>query len=131
MDSGKELPQEPKTGDSSSSLSIVTFKDTNWIDHTAQIMDVNESSVRVESDRPIDPGFVWFNDRVKGHKGGNVIWCQQFYGRYRAVLRLVSLTPDEEQLVQERSVPSSPHRPHRSPEEIMATLTASMKRNNS
>ena len=129
MEKGNDLPNQPKTGESSGSLSVVTFKDTSWVDHTAHIVDLSESSVRVESDRPIDPGFVWFNDRVRGHKGGVVLWCQQFYGRYRAVMRLVPLTPEEERLIQERTVQSSPHRPHRSPEEIIATLTEAMKRN--
>lgn len=128
MDSSKE--NQPKTGQSSGSLSVVTFKDTSWVDHTADIVDLSESSVRVESDRPIEPGFVWFDDRVRGHKGGVVIWCQQFYGRYRAVMKLVPLTRDEERLVQERTLQSSPHRPHRSPEEIIASLTESMKRHN-
>jgi len=129
MDKGKELPDQPKTAASRGSLSVVTFKDTSWVDHTADIVDLSERSVRVESDRPIDPGFVWFNDRVRGHKGGVVIWCRQFYGRYRAVMRLVPLTRDEERLIQERTVQSSPHRPHRSPEDIIATLTKAMKRN--
>jgi hypothetical protein len=131
MDKGTEVSNQPNAGESSGSLGVVTFKDTNWADHTARIVDVSESSVRVESDRAIDPGFVWFDDRVRGHKGGLVIWCQPFYGRYRAVMRLVPLTRDEERLIQERTVQSSPHRPHRTPEEIIATLTESMKRRSS
>jgi hypothetical protein len=130
MDKSKELSDRPATGNSDGSLNVVTFKDTNWVDHTADIVDLSEGSVRVESDRPIDPGFVWFNDRVRGHKGGMVLWCQQFYGRYRAVMKLVPLTREEERLIQERTLQSHSHRPHRSPEEIIATLTESMKRNN-
>lgn len=129
MDKDKELPSRPKTVVSDGSLSVVTFKDTSWVDHTADIVDLGESNLRVESDRPIDPGFVWFNDRVRGHKGGMVLWCRQFYGRYRAVMRLVPLTRDEERLIQERTLQSNSHRPHRSPEEIIATLSEALKRN--
>jgi hypothetical protein len=131
MEKGRNLPDQPETGSGRSSHSVVTFKDTRWADHTADIVDLTDSSVRVESDRPIDPGFVWFNDRVRGHKGGLVVWCQPFYGRYRAVMQLVPLTRDEERLIQERTVRSGSHRSHRSPEEIIATLTKSMKRKRS
>ncbi len=129
MDKGKELPGQTEPGAGRSSLNIVSFKDTSWADHTANIVDLSDSTVRVESDRPIDPGFVWFNDRVRGHKGGLVVWCQPFYGRYRAVLQLVPLTSEEERGIQERTVRSNAHRPHRSPEEIIASLTEAMKRN--
>ncbi len=129
VDQANKLPLQPKTEESSSSLSVVSFKDINWEDNIVNIINISETVVRVESDRPMEPGFVWFNDRVRGHKGGILIWCQQFGERYRAVIRLVPLTREEERIVQERAVRSSGHRPRRSPEEIIATLTESMKRN--
>ena len=131
MEKGGDLPDRPETGSGSGSLSVITFKDANRAEHTAKIMDLNDRSVRVESDNPIDPGFVWFNDPVRGHKGGRVTWCQPFYGRYRAVMELVPLSRDQEQLIQEWAVQSSAHRSHRSPDEIIAALTGSAKKNSS
>ena len=131
MEKDRDLPDQPETGSGRRSLNVITFKDTSWTEHTADIMDLNDRSVRVESDRPINPGFVWFNDRVRGHKGGLVIWCQPFYGRYRAVMELVPLSRDQERLIQERTVQSGAHRSHRSPDEIIAALTESVKRNGS
>ncbi len=129
MDQGKDLPIQPKTGENSSSLSVISFKDINWMDNTVNLVNISETCVRVESDRPMEPGFVWFNDRVRGNKGGILIWCQKLGERYHAVIRLVPLTREEERLVQERAVRSSGHRSRRSPEEIIASLTESMKRN--
>jgi len=126
MEKGEYLPHQAENEEHSSTLSVVTFKDINWVDRAVNIMDMGEQSVRVESDQPIDPGFVWFNDRVGGHKGGRIIWCKKYRERYRAVIQLVPLTRDEERLFQERILRSSNHRPHRSPEEIIASLTKSV-----
>jgi hypothetical protein len=131
MVEGKSISLRSGNEDNSYSSSVISFKDINWVDHKAYIMNMTESSVRVESDRPIDPGFVWFNDRVRGHKGGMLLWCQKFEERYRSVIRLVPLTREEEQSVQEQALRSSSHRPHRAPEEIIATLSQSMKRKSS
>ena len=131
MEKGGDLPDRPETGSGRGSLSVIKFRDTDRAEHTAEIMDLNERSVRVESDRPINPGFVWFNDRVKGHKGGRVTWCQPFYGRYRAVVELVPLSRDQERLIQEWAIQAGAHRSRRSPAEIIAALTESAKKNSS
>jgi len=131
MDGGKNLTHQSNSEETCCSSSVVSFKDINWVDNTVHIMNISETSVRVESDRPMEPGLVWFNDRVRGHKGGILVWCQKYDERYRAVIRLVPLTREEERMVQERAVRSSNHRPHRSPEEIIATLSKSLRRRSS
>ena len=129
MEQERELTRQSAHEDGCSS-SVVSFKDSNWDDRKAHIVNMTELSVRVESDLSIDPGVVWFNDRVMGHKGGILLWCQKYEERYRSVIRLAPLTREEERLAQVRTLLSGSHRPHRTPEEIIATVTQSLRRKN-
>ncbi len=110
------------------SLGVITFTRREWSDHTVRITDLSENGVWIESSHPIEPGFVWFHDRVRGHKGGLLIWCREQGEKYRGVIQFVPLTRDEERTVQERTLRTSGHRPNRSPEEIIAVLVESMER---
>ncbi len=112
----------------SCSLGVITFNQHKWSDHNVSIVEISENGVLVESDDPIEAGFVWFSDRVRGHKGGILIGCLQHDANYRGIIQFVPLTRDEERTVQEKTLRISGHRPHRSPEEIIAVLLQSVER---
>jgi hypothetical protein len=77
----------------------------------------------------LEPGFVWFKDRVGGLKSGVLIWSKQLGAKYRAGIKFLTLSRDAEQSVQERLARLKPHTPLRDPEEIIATLIAPIDRN--
>jgi hypothetical protein len=109
-------------------LGIITFKQFEWKDHVAQIVDISKKGVGVESTTHLEPGFVWFRDRVGGYKGGVLVWSRQHGARTRAGIKFISLSRDAEQSVQERLARLKPHTPLRDPEEIIATLMESIDR---
>lgn len=128
MDECRDTERRPITAEHGCSFCVITFKRLEWIDHTGRILARSTTGIRLESDKPIDPGFVWFSDRVGGHKGGVLMWCKKLGRNYRAGIQFVPLTRDEERRIQERTVRSSSHRPRRSPDEIIAALIESMTR---
>jgi len=111
------------------SLCLITFKDLSWIDHAAQLKDISVDGVGIESERQIDQGFVWFRDRVGGHRGGVLMWSKRAGRTYRAGIQLVQLTRDQEKFVQEQVAMVRSHQPLRNPEAIIATVMYSMSRN--
>ncbi len=127
MDKGREALRHSIDTEEAYSLGVITYEHFTWVDHTVRLIDMSKNGVGVESEQRMDPGFVWFNDRVRGHKGGALIWCRKFDDKYRAGIRFVPLTSDEEHLVQEGIVRSG-HQPYRNPLEIIAPLIEAMTR---
>jgi len=129
MDEMRDVQRQPISVKRDCVLGIITFKQLKWKDHVAQIIDLSKKGVGVESITHLEPGFVWFRDRVGGYKGGVLVWSKQHGARYRAGIKFLFLSRDEEQSVQERLVQLKPHTPLRDPEEIIATLMESIDRN--
>ena len=129
MDENRAALRHPLQGEQVYSLGIITYKHLKWIDHTVRLVDLSKSGIGIVSEQPMGPGFVWFNDRVRGHKGGVLVWCRKLDDKYRAGIRFVTLSADEERFVQEKTAPSG-HRPVRNPEEIIAALMGSIIRSN-
>lgn len=111
------------------SLCLITFKDLAWVDHAAHLKDISVNGVGIESQRQIDRGFVWFRDRVGGHRGGVLMWSRPAGMTYRAGIQLVRLTRDQENFLQEQVAMVRSHQPLRNPEAIIATVMDSLSRN--
>jgi hypothetical protein len=107
-------------------LCVITFKDLAWRDHTAYIKDFSIGGVGVESEKRIGQGFVWFKDRVGGHRGGVLMWSRQVGYNYRAGIQFVPLSRDAERFVQDQVGLLRAHQPMRNPEAIIATIMNSM-----
>jgi len=108
------------------SLCLITFKDLAWVDHAAHLKDISVNGVGIESRRQIDRGFVWFRDRVGGHRGGVLMWSRRAGMTYRAGIQLVRLTRDQENFLQEQVAMVRSHQPLRNPEAIIATVMDSL-----
>ncbi len=109
-------------------LCIITFKDLAWSDHVAYLKDISANGVGVESEKRIDSGFVWFRDRVGGHRGGVMMWSRQVGYNFRAGIQLVPLSREAEQFVQDQVGLLRAHQPLRQPEAIMSTILESLNR---
>ncbi len=108
------------------SLCLITFKDLSWTDHKAQLKDISRDGIGIESDRPIERGFVWFRNRVGGYRGGVLMWSKQAGPNFRAGIQFVPLTRSQEQYVQEEVALVRGHAPLRNPEAIIATIMDSL-----
>jgi len=128
MDEHRTTPRHSLQGEQACSLGVITYHSREWLDFAVRLKDMSERGVMVESERPLDPGFVWFNDRVGGNKGGVLVWCRKIDQRYLAGIRFVPLSRDEERIIQEQTVHAARHSPHRSPDQIISALIDAMSR---
>lgn len=126
MDDKRQAKRQPVVVKRSCSLGVIPFKQLEWTDHVVHLVDISKNGVGIESADRLDPGFVWFKDRVGGCKGGVLMWSRNAGSRCRAGIRLVPLTRDEELYVQQQSAPSAPHKPRRNPEELINMIINSM-----
>jgi hypothetical protein len=129
MNDMRDVQRQPINVKRDCILGIITFKQLEWKDHVAQVVDLSKKGVGIESITHLEPGFVWFKDRVGGHKGGVLVWSKQLGTKYRAGIKFLIMSRDAEQSVQERLARLKPHTPLRDPEKIIATLMGSIDRN--
>jgi len=109
-------------------MGIITFQGLEWIDHNAQIVDISIIGIGIESNRQIEPGFVWFKERIGGYKSGVLMWSKQSGSRFRAGIKFVPLSRDEEAYVHEQVKQSLPRKPIHDPARIISTLLETVKR---
>lgn len=109
-------------------LGIITFRQLEWMEVCANVVNLSVTGVGIESEARLEPGFVWFKDRVGGHRGGVLMWSKQEGGRYRSGIKFVNLSRDEEQYVQEQVAWSRPHTQVRDPQAIIDTIIHSLKK---
>jgi hypothetical protein len=67
--------------------------------HVVRIVDISSRGVGVESDEQMEPGLVWFHNSVGDHRGGILLWSRKQGERYRAGIRFLSLTAENERLL--------------------------------
>jgi len=109
-------------------LWVIPFKSLECALIIAHVVDLSKYGVGIESDQPLEPGFVWFKDRIGGFKGGLLVWGRQKDGKYRAGVKFVPLSREKELLVQEQIAMMRPNQPIHNPEVIISTILESMTR---
>ena len=107
-------------------LTLIPFKSLVSSDLVAHVIDISKQGVGIESDHTLQPGFVWFKDRINGFKGGLLVWARKAGERYRAGIKFVPLSHSREQLVQDRMTSMQPREPLHNPEVIISTILEAM-----
>ncbi len=127
MSDRKHIQRQPIVIARRCSMGVITFKNFEWANHMVHLVDLGKSGIGVESEQPIEPGFVWFKDRVAGHKGGVVVWSRQRGNKFRAGIKLLPLSPESEKYIQKECENPEFHKPLREAEVIIATLMESLE----
>jgi hypothetical protein len=84
--------------------------------------------IGVESDGPIEPGIIWFKECLYGQRCGFLVWCKKSGIRYRAGIKFVSFTREQEEYLR-RQVEQMQHvkRLH-DPDKIIELMMADIKK---
>jgi hypothetical protein len=107
-------------------LCLIPFKSLVSTIMIAHVVDISAKGAGIESGQHLEPGFVWFRDRVGGFKGGLIVWSRQVGEKYRAGIRFVPLTREKELLVQDRITAIRPLEPLNNPEVVISTILEAM-----
>jgi hypothetical protein len=108
---------------------VIPFKTLQCSVMVAHVVDISKNGVGVEAVQRLEPGFVWFKDRIMGFKGGLLLWSRQTGEKYRAGIRFVPLSHDKERLVQDQIDAIRPLQPLPNPEVIVSTILEAMTQN--
>ena len=81
------------------SLGLLSLAHLEMSDHVVRIVDISSRGVGVESDEQMEPGLVWFRAGVGDHRSGILLWSRKQDDRYRAGIRFLSLTDEDERFL--------------------------------
>ena len=112
----------------SCALGVVTGGSLERTDHIVRIVDLSVTGVGIESSERIDPGFVWFKDRVAGHKYGVLTWSRKSGEQYRAGITFVTLSRTDELYVQNQVRHSPPLERFQDPLQVIEAIIASVRK---
>ncbi len=99
MDEHRHSSRQLTTAYCKCSLGLLSFAHLEISDHIVRILDINSQGLGIESDERLEPGLVWFHNSVGDHRGGILVWCSKQGGLYRAGIRFLSLSPEDERLL--------------------------------
>jgi len=102
MSTMREAHREPVVVNRDCRLGIITLKHFEWKTHDSLLVDLSSKGVGIESKTHLEPGFVWFKDRVDGHKSGVIVWSKHLGTKYRAGIKFLNFSLEEEKYVEER-----------------------------
>ncbi len=124
MDDSSVIHRQPVSDQRLFCFGIVSLRELTWSIHSASIIDIGREGFRIETSERIEPGLLWFRDRIRGNRGGVLEWSRPHGGRFRAGVRFVPLSWNVERYVQERARRALSHRPHRHPVDILNVRSA-------
>jgi hypothetical protein len=110
-------------------LVVIMCKNLEWADHLVKLVDFSVIGVGIESDRPIEPGIIWFKESIYGQKCGSLVWCKKIGLRYRAGIQFLSFTRDQEEYLRHQIEQLQRDNKLHDPERFIAKLIDEIKKN--
>jgi hypothetical protein len=129
MDVPRQSRRYPVVQQRNFHVCVIPFKTLQCSVMVAHVVDFSKNGVGIEAVQRLEPGFVWFKDRIMGCKGGLLLWGKQAGEKYRAGIRFVPLSHDKERLVQDQIDAIRPLQPLPNPEVIVSTILDAMTQN--
>ena len=109
-------------------MGILTFAQPVRTEHIVRIVDFSVVGVGIELAGRIEPGLVYFKEPIGGQKFGVLVWSKQRGEQYRAGIKFVVLSPDEEVCLLEQGKQPHPYAAPRASDKIIASLIDSLQR---
>jgi hypothetical protein len=81
------------------SMGVIAFAQPMRTEHIVRILDFSVVGVGIELTEHIEPGLVYFREPVGGQKFGVLVWSKKGEERYRAGIKFVILSSEEESYI--------------------------------
>jgi PilZ domain len=108
-------------------MDVIKFKELDRSDHHGHIVDISKSGVGIESNTPMEPGFVLFRDGIWGQHSGVLMWSKQVGTQFRSGIRFVPLPHDVALSVDNHAAQSGPREPLKDLEKIVKMMIEYIK----
>ena len=110
------------------SMGVIAFAQLTRKEHVVRIVDFSVVGVGIEMTERIGPGLVYFKEPVGGQKFGVLVWSKQYGDRYRAGIKFVVVSSEEEVYLLEQVKQPHLDTVPRAPDKIITSLLKSIQR---
>lgn len=110
------------------SIGVLAFARPARTEHVVRILDFSVVGVGIEVAEPLERGLVYFKEPVGGQKFGVLVWSKQLDDQYRAGIKFVVLSSEEEDYLLEQVKQPTFNASHRAPDMNIASLLESIQR---
>ena len=131
MQDNRHSQRQPLMVKRDCAMDVIKFKELDRTDHRGHIVDISKSGVGIESNTPMEPGFVLFRNRIWGQHSGVLLWSRQVGTQYRSGIRFVPLPHDAAVGADIQSVHSGPREPLKDLEKIVKMMIEYIKEDTS
>ena len=131
MQDNRHSQRQPLMVKRDCAMDVIKFKELDRKDHRGHIVDISKSGVGIESNTPMEPGFVLFRNRIWGQHSGVLLWSKQVGTQYRSGIRFVPLPHDAAVGADIQSVHSGPREPLKDLEKIVKMMIEYIKEDTS
>lgn len=131
MQDNRHSQRQPLMVKRDCAMDVIKFKELDRTDHHGHIVDISKSGVGIESNTPMEPGFVLFRNRIWGQHSGVLLWSKQVGTQYRSGIRFVPLPHDAAVCADNQSVQSGPREPLKDLEKIVKMMIEYLKEDTS
>jgi hypothetical protein len=128
MEDNRHSQRQPIRVKRDCAMDVIKCKELDRTDHHAHIVDISKSGVGIESNTPMEPGFVLFRDRILGQHSGVLLWSKQVGTQYRSGIRFVPLPYDAALGADKQSAKSGPREPLKDLEQIVKMMIEYIKK---
>jgi hypothetical protein len=125
---GTGVKRRPISKERVCSLGVISFDNLEWSDHLVKVVDFSVIGIGVESDGPIDPGIIWFNESLYGQRCGLLVWCKKTGICYRAGIKFISFTREQEEYLRQQVERIQHVKRLQDPDNIIARMIADIKK---
>ena len=127
MNDNRQSRRQPITVKRDCTMEVITLEQRDRTDHHGHIVDISKSGVGIESNAPVEPGLVWFRDRIWGQQSGVLLWSKQVGTQYRSGIRFAPLPNDVAPGAKYQFEQSVRHEPLKDLQKIVAMQLESIK----
>ena len=131
MQDNRHSQRQPLMVKRDCTMDVIKFKELDRTDHHGHIVDISKSGVGIESNTPMEPGFVLFRNRIWGQHSGVLLWSRQVGTQYRSGIRFVPLPHDAAVGADNQSAQSEPREPLKDLEKIVKMMIEYIKEDTS
>ncbi len=96
MDDNRQAQRQPIAVKRDCDLGFFASRNLDRTERHASIVDISSSGVGIESSSPMEPGLVWFRNRIWGQHSGVLLWSKRVGALYRSGIRFAPLPSDGE-----------------------------------
>jgi hypothetical protein len=122
------LQRHPITKANHYSMGTITFDDLEWTNYiSTRPIDISMTGLGVESDQPIKPCLIWFNEHIRGNRCGVLVWCKQDGAKYRAGIQFIPLNQFQEDYFQQQIHHAQPNEQIQDPQRLVEALIIEIK----